>query len=310
MPIHFPPTDYSAATGFAVNPLDRRSEARAFADVVETAMEDPKARYHLFSADRAILPHDGNETGSFDLEAAKDFVLKPAPQVLLGWDHEEIPHVAAFVGDEDDGALDGFQLIDLRTLAIEGPLKGGDLGIKAQARSLLHWNRTHRFCSVCGSETTMALGGYRRECHTCGTHHFPRTDPVVIMLAVNGDRCLLGRQARFVTGSYSCLAGFLEPGETVEDAVRREVYEEAGIRIGAVAYHNSQPWPFPMSLMLGCYGEALTETVEMDSTELEDCRWFHRDEVRQMVDGTHPDGLRVPPGPTIARHIITHWLAS
>ena len=118
---------------------------------------------------------------------------------------------------------------------------------------MLFWHQRHGFCAVCGSPTTVALGGYRRDCAACGAQHFPRTDPVAIMLIHDGDRALLGRQARFKTGMYSCLAGFVEPGETLEDAVRRETFEEAGIKVGRVAFHASQPWPFPSSLMLGCH---------------------------------------------------------
>ncbi len=150
----------------------------------------------------------------------------------------------------------------------------------------------------------MTQGGYRRDCPTCGAQHFPRTDPVVIMAIVDGDRVLLGRQARFVPGMYSCLAGFLEPGETIEDAVRRETWEEAGIRVGRVGYHSSQPWPFPNSLMIGCIGEALTTDVVPDATELEDCRWFTRDEARAMLDGSHPDGVSSPKPLAIAHHLL------
>jgi NAD+ diphosphatase len=153
----------------------------------------------------------------------------------------------------------------------------------------------------------MSMGGYRRDCPACGAEHFPRTDPVVIMLAIDGERCLLGRQARFAAGMYSCLAGFVEPGETIEDAVRRETGEEAGIRIGRVGYHSSQPWPFPASLMIGCHAEAITTEVVPDEAELEDCRWFERDEVRTMLAGTHPGGLKTPPPIAIAYRLIRAW---
>ncbi|ODN68668.1 NADH pyrophosphatase [Methylobrevis pamukkalensis] len=226
--------------------------------------------------------------------------------MLLGWDAEGRPHVAALLAAVPE---DVASLADLRALSVDGSTQAATLGIKAQARSLLHWNVSHRFCAACGGESLPALGGYRRDCPSCGASHFPRTDPVVIMMVLHAGRCLLGRQARFAPGVYSCLAGFLEPGETIEDAVRREIFEEAGLRLGAVAYHNSQPWPFPMTLMIGCYGEALGSDLVVDTVELEDCRWFDRDEVAAMTAGTHPDGLCVPPPPTIARHLIEHWLA-
>jgi NAD+ diphosphatase len=157
----------------------------------------------------------------------------------------------------------------------------------------------------------MAIGGYRRDCPNCGAEHFPRTDPVVIMVAIHGEgraeRVLLGRQRQFMAGMYSALAGFMEPGETIEDAVRRETLEESGIAIGRVAYHASQPWPFPMSLMIGCHAEALSEDVHCDETELEDCRWFGRDEVKALLAGTHPAGLKAPAPVAIAHHLLRAW---
>ena len=142
----------------------------------------------------------------------------------------------------------------------------------------------------------MRIGGYRRDCPNCGAEHFPRTDPVVIMLAIDGERCLLGRQARFAPGMYSCLAGFVEPGETIEDAVRRETAEEAGITVGRVRYHASQPWPFPSSLMIGCHAEALSRDIVRDDAELEACRWFSRAEVRAMLAGRPSGRDQMPAG--------------
>jgi NAD+ diphosphatase len=155
----------------------------------------------------------------------------------------------------------------------------------------------------------MKIGGYRRDCPACGAQHFPRTDPVAIMLTVHGDRCLLGRQRRFLPGMYSCLAGFIEPGETIEDAVRRETREESGILVGRVDYRASQPWPFPASLMIGCVAEALTTEITRDDEELEDCRWFDRDEVRRMFAGDHPDGLLPPNRIAIAHHLLRGFIA-
>ncbi len=175
-------------------------------------------------------------------------------------------------------------------------MTAADLGAMAQARSLCNWHLRHGHCSVCGAPSVMKIGGYRRDCPACGAEHFPRTDPVVIMLAIDGDRALLGRQARFAPGMYSCLAGFVEPGETIEDAVRRETQEESGIRIGRVRYYSSQPWPFPSSLMIGCHAEALSTEIHRDEVELEDCRWFDRAEVLSMIAGTHPDGHQMPAG--------------
>ena len=176
---------------------------------------------------------------------------------------------------------------------------------------LLNWHIRHGFCAVCGTATAMSLGGARRDCPNCGAQHFPRTDPVVIMLAIDagsgGEQALLGRSPRFNPGMYSCLAGFMEPGETIEDAVRRETAEESGIQVGRVRYHASQPWPFPSSLMIGCYAEALSTAIRRDEQELEDCRWFSREDVRRMLAGNHPEGITAPISMAIASHLIRAW---
>jgi NAD+ diphosphatase len=203
-------------------------------------------------------------------------------------------------GEGDTGLVS----LDLRSLAVQGLLPAPQLGVMAQAKSLLHWHARHRFCANCGTPTQSAEAGWKRICPACSAQHFPRTDPVVIMLVIDGERCLVGRQPRFNPGMYSALAGFIEPGETVEAAVRREVAEEAGIAVGAVAYHASQPWPFPASLMIGCFGHALSRDIVVDVTELEDARWITRAEVRAMFAGAHADGL-VPPAPiAIAHHLM------
>jgi NAD+ diphosphatase len=192
---------------------------------------------------------------------------------------------------------------DLRSLANEGRIAPHELGLLATAKSLLAWHGRHRFCAHCGTPTNLAAGGYRRECPACETHHFPRTDPVVIMLITRGDRCLLGRSPRFNTGMYSCLAGFLEPGETIEAAVRRETREEVGLTIGTVRYHASQPWPFPASLMIGCIAESLDDAITIDPVELADAQWFSRDDVAAMMAGRHVEGLTTPPPMAIA-HLL------
>jgi NAD+ diphosphatase len=198
-------------------------------------------------------------------------------------------------------------LTDLRTIAAQGLVAPPLVGILGQAKSLMGWHARHRFCPNCGAPTRLAAAGWRRECDACKAQHFPRVDPVVIMLAVDGEYCLLGRQARFPKGMYSCLAGFLEAGETIEDAVRREILEESGIATGRVAYLASQPWPFPSSLMLGCLAQAITREVEIDRIELEDARWFSREEAAAMLAGRHPGGLSAPQKMAIAHHIVRAW---
>ncbi|KPQ20594.1 MAG: NAD+ diphosphatase [Rhodobacteraceae bacterium HLUCCA24] len=180
--------------------------------------------------------------------------------------------------------------------------------LAATARALLGWHRTHRFCARCGSVSAPERGGWVRRCLACGTSHFPRTDPVVIMLITRGDRVLLGRSPGWPERMYSLLAGFVEPGETVEGAVRREVAEEAGVIVGRVGYLASQPWPFPASLMLGCHGEALSEEITLDPAELDDARWVGRSEMLDVFAGAHPR-IRAPRDGAIAGFLLHHWLA-
>lgn len=296
-----PEIEASAFTGFAGNRIERRSEGRA-ADATPRALADPAARFYLL---RGAQPLVKSLDPLFAASEGERLGVKGEEAVLLGWTPAG-PRLAATVAD--DVALDeGISVADLRALAAAGEMSAEHLGGLAQARSLTYWHQRHRFCSNCGAATTIANGGYRRDCPGCGAEHFPRTDPVVIMLAVAGDRCLLGRQPRFAPGMYSCLAGFLEPGETIEDAVRRETLEEAGIGIGRVRYHASQPWPFPSSLMIGCHGEAISTDIRRDEAELEDCRWFSRAETRAVLAGSHPQGITAPPAMAIAHHLIRAW---
>jgi NAD+ diphosphatase len=201
-------------------------------------------------------------------------------------------------------AAETAELSPLRGLMLSGAVDAAELSILAQARSLMHWHERHGFCANCGAKTAMADGGYRRTCAACGAEHFPRTDPVVIMVVRDGERILLGRQAAWAEGMYSALAGFMEPGETIEQAARREVFEEAGIRVGEISYVASQPWPFPSSLMIGLVGEALSSAITIDRTEIEDVRWFSRDDIAAMLTRTHPAGLHASHPYAIAHHLL------
>jgi NAD+ diphosphatase len=203
---------------------------------------------------------------------------------------------------------DGFHVTDLRSIAVQGLVDAEHLPPIAEAKAVLHWHARHRFCPNCGHATQPVQAGWKRDCPNCKTEHFPRTDPVAIMLAIDGERCLLGRSPRFVPTMWSCLAGFIEPGEAIEDAVRRETREEAGITCGRVKYLASQPWPFPTSLMIGCHAEALTRDIVVDRQELEDARWFSKAEIETMLMRQHPQGLTTPPPVAIAHHIIRAWV--
>ncbi len=180
--------------------------------------------------------------------------------------------------------------------------------LAATAKALTGWHATHGFCARCGQRSVPAKAGWQRDCPACGAHHFPRTDPVVIMLVTHGDAVLLGRAPFWPEGMYSLLAGFLEPGETVEAAVRREVFEETGIRVGAVDYLASQPWPFPASLMIGCRAQATTREITIDPEEIEDALWLTRQDVLDIFAGTHPR-VKPPRKGAIAAFLLHRWLS-
>jgi NAD+ diphosphatase len=199
---------------------------------------------------------------------------------------------------------------ELRGMAMQGSVPPRELAAIAMAKSLVSWHQRHGYCANCGTRTMMQQGGWKRDCPSCKTEHFPRTDPVVIMLVTSGDRCLLGRQKQFPTGMWSCLAGFVEAAETLEDAVRREIFEESGIHCTDVNYYMSQPWPYPSSLMIGCTARATSEVIEVDHSELEDARWFDRAEATSMLKRQHPDGLAGPHPFAIAHHLVGSWLQS
>ncbi|HEY6578996.1 MAG TPA: NAD(+) diphosphatase, partial [Rhizomicrobium sp.] len=165
------------------------------------------------------------------------------------------------------------------------------------------------FCPRCGAPTRLMDAGYRRLCDRCGAEHFPRTDPVVIMLALDGDRCLVGRGRQFPPEMFSALAGFIEPGETIEEAVRREIFEETGVRTDHVTYYATQPWPFPSSLMIGCFAQALSRKIRLDTNELAEARWLDRHTARALLTGVAVEGIRIPPPIAIAHHLLKSWAA-
>jgi NAD+ diphosphatase len=215
------------------------------------------------------------------------------------------------------GLPDGMTFQDARGVATE--ISGEESGTMAHARAVIGWHQRHGFCPNCGEATHPTKGGKERICDACGAHHFPRTDPVAIMAVTDGERCLLGQgRARRTSRFYSALAGFIDQGESIEEAVRREVFEEGGIRVGDVRYHSSQPWPFPSSLMIGCIAQAITTDIKIDPGEMADVRWVSRDEVLaalkiasapgySLTADPGGDGVRVPGPIAIAHHIIKAW---
>ena len=233
----------------------------------------------------------------------------PRLAAALDWDPGEVPDtLGAFLDPSEQRHPDapgGSAFAELRARMIGlSPLEAE---LAATAKHLLDWHRTHSFCANCGHPTEPAQSGWQRNCPSCGRHHFPRTDPVVIMLVTEGDDLLLGRSPGWPEGMYSCLAGFVEPGETLEAAVRREVLEETGVRVAAVDVVANQPWPFPASLMIGCRGHAATRAIEVDPAEIEDALWITREEGLSIVAGLHPR-IRAPRSGAIAGHLIRLWV--
>lgn len=293
--------------GYISNTLVRHSAERD-PEALAHAVRDPRTAMVLLAGDLPILRAGEPGTGLLPASALNR-LPSHKEQVFLGTlgDRPVVATLAAPEAAELFQEDPAFTVTDLRSIAVRGLVRAEELGLLAMAKSMLDWHNRHRFCANCGAPTKAAQAGFRRDCEACGAQHFPRTDPVVIMLVTRGDKCLLGRQARFPEKMYSCLAGFLEPGETIEDAVRRETFEEAGVRVGAVRYLASQPWPFPSSIMIGCQAEALTDEINFDGEELEDARWFSKDDIRRMLEGTH-EHFAAPSPIAIANHLVREWL--
>lgn len=303
----------SSEMSFTVNRLDRRSAFRGDADFMEAQFSDSEARYVLSTPTKLILDVSGPIAMRHKPGTAASLGLTRKETILLGLEDHNGGTRPLFAGlvpqdEEEIDQIEGLKCIDLRALALQAELPPEDLGALSQARALIHWHRTHKFCSQCGHPSDMAEAGYRRDCPSCGGLHFPRTDPCVIMLITDGDKALLGRPPRLAEGVFTTLAGFMEPGEILEDAVRRETFEEAGIRVGDVQIISSQPWPFPANLMVGCRGVALNNDITMDADELEAVKWCSRDEVVLMMEGKHPEGHIIPPSISIAYHLIVDWV--
>ncbi|WP_029350612.1 NAD(+) diphosphatase [Bosea sp. 117] len=295
------PWPHLGYSGFRLDRVsERRKEYGAF-------LADPRARACLIAGDTLVLRRQGSGLDAlFSVSDARALGGLTEGSCLLGLDGE-VPHAVLPLHAAAAGQLterDDLVLTDLRTLAVEGLVPADQLGLLACAKAMLAWHARRTFCSNCGGRLRAAEGGWRRDCPECGAQHFPRTDPVVIMLIVDGNDCLLGRSPRFAPNVWSCLAGFVEPGETFEAAVRRETKEEAGIAVGAVRYLTSQPWPFPMSVMIGMHGEALSRDIVIDAVELEGARWFSREEAGELLSRTHAQGLIAPPPMAIAHHLI------
>jgi NAD+ diphosphatase len=284
---------------FAHGALDRASERRGNAEWLTGAIDHPDARVVLVREDGAVLSREGAPLALAAAQLETDERLRVS---LLGV-QDQVP---LFVLAQERARADALAVrfdavhLDMRTLAASAPPP--DAGLAAFARALVHWQSRKRYCGRCGAPTRLTLAGHRAECTepSCAQQYFPRTDPAVIVIVHRGTRCLLGRQPGWPARRYSTLAGFVEPGETLEQAVTREVAEESGVQAGNCRYLASQPWPFPASLMLGFEAEATTEAISLDG-ELEEARWFEAEEL-------HDSGqILLSPGISIAFHLIDAW---
>lgn len=295
---------------YVTSRMDRASDRRTDDDFIASLLSDAKSRAVVISGERVILRKSGATFDPFfTIAEARGFGADPEV-VFLGIEEGRARFGVAISSEVADRLKASGELlvIDLRSIVVQDLLALDHLQPIAIAKALLTWHAKHRFCANCGAPTQATEAGWRRDCAPCGSQHFPRTDPCVIMLAIDGDRCLLARSARFPPGMWSCLAGFVEPGETLEDAVRRETREEAGVEVGHVAYYASQPWPFPMSIMIGCHAEATRTDLRVDPNEIEDARWISRGDAALMLERKHMDGLTTPPPAAIAHHIIRAYV--
>jgi NAD+ diphosphatase len=296
--------------GYTASAIDRAADRRGDDAALAKFLRHDRAGGYVVGGELVVMKQRGDVI---------DPLFSPAEAAALGSGRDTI--FLGLIGEAprfgfglDPAAIEplkarnDLKITDLRTIAVQGLVDAAHLPPLAEAKALIGWHARHRFCPNCGTPTRVVQGGWRRDCPSCRAEHFPRTDPVVIMLAIHGERCLLGRKTQFPRGMWSCLAGFVEPGETIEDAVRRETLEEAGIVCGRAAYFASQPWPFPMSLMIGCHAEALSDKITVDRSELEDARWFSREELVQMLLHKHPHGLTATLPHAIAHHIIRRYI--
>lgn len=301
------------AIAFAGNPLNRHSEHRPSVEWLAKQLASTRSQFiPLYGGDPLLI--DG--APAFLQMAAKQTFPAHCPFVFLGIDERQTQMpIPTFALDATNSAAKSEQapFADIghysNLRGCMGTLDSADLAIIGQARWLLDWHRRHQFCAVCGQPSEMVDGGAKRHCPACGADHFPRTEPVAIVLVINGDECLLGRGPNFPPGFLSALAGFAEPGETIEECAIREIYEEAGVHIHCVDYQFSQPWPFPSSMMMGFFAYTDDKALTLDRTEIEEARWVPKAQIRSLLVG-EPGDLFIPPDFTIAHHLLKRWAQS
>ncbi len=286
-------------TGF----LDRLAPRRRDEAWLAAQMESEHARFVPVWQEKNLFAEGGIEPAYLAPEDEQDLILAAEPVVLLG-EYTGAVYFAVGLSSEEAPLAELGRFQNLRRVA--ALLGEQDCALLALAKSMVYWHRGHRFCGACGSPTESREAGWVRACTNaqCGQHHFPRTDPAVIVLVSSGERCLLGHKPEWPEGRYSTIAGFVEPGESLEEAVAREVREETGVEVENIHYIASQPWPFPSSVMLGFTAKAASETIRVDPDELETVRWFTREEIRR---GLEDGSFRLPSSVSIARRLIRDW---
>ena len=296
---------------FSGSPIDRADHERRDAGWIKERMEREDSRYVALWRLNVLVKQGAEASVAWATHVVRESMNPDVEEVFLGlWD--DIAYFAVDVSSLEEpedalGASGVAKFEDVRAAAARLPYE--EAAIIAHARSRVDWHARHPYCPACGSKTIPRGGGANRFCRTCDTEHFPRTDPVAIAVVTHRDRCLLGRQRGWPEEMYSALAGFIESGETLEEAVRREIAEESGVPVGDVRYVASQPWPFASSLMIGCRAEALDDTIEVDNFELEDASWFDRERVRRSLEGDAKGAnLIVPPPMAIANHLLRSWI--
>lgn len=294
--------------------IDRLAPRRGVRDLLQQLHGAPDARFLVLAGSRAAIVSSADrrlaavrwfsaaELGALGIETADALFLGGDTKTYSGLFSVMVDDAAAETHADALGPL-----VDVRSLLTQGVLTQSDFGVLAEAKMLSAWHQTARFCGRCGSPTQGKDGGWKVACTHCAAEQFPRVDPCVIMLVTQGDNCVLAHEPRFPEKMYSTLAGFVEPGEDIRSAVRRETLEEVGVKIGDVDFFGSQPWPFQHSLMIGCMAQAVSEAITIDRHEIVDARWFGRSEVRDMLAMKHPRGLFVPGGHAIAHAMIRRW---
>ena len=315
---------------FTDNPLDRASHLRDDQQWLAGARKDSDTAFVPLWQLKPLIREWPDTAGDCSIGWVSPAALSGldlSTSVFLGLDNER-PHFAVDV-DKLSGETPPLQLLETETgtfedlLSVVTRLEPREASLLAQAKSMIDWHRRHGFCAQCGATTVFADAGYRRDCPECEAQHFPRTDPVVISLVIRDGKCLLGRNAAFRAPFFSALAGFLEPGESIEEAVAREIMEEVGIEVTNVTYHSTQPWPYPSSLMIGCMAEAVNDNGTVDDREIAEARWFSRDQLREGLDKSgkvdfqalmrnpeqaSPDAFFLPPHSAIAHQLIRTWI--